>query len=260
MDKKIMDSLFLCECCGIFTNTTDDCHKSPDYEIPILADLINQRERETTLLNQPEPKNEIIIYEDDEKLIEEVEPKLDSQPPLEEIKIPAEENDSKESVKNLPVLNEKQEMKTPIILGQTLVVNIGEAVIEVHRGKVTIKSGKENDISQSLNFNPSPSISSYYIDDVVAVNNPPLISCDFIDKVAVVNKFVDLGMQDPSKDITNPQDPNILVEDSKIKIASFHEYPPPPKRKRSNNLNRMVKKWQRGDTLNAKFTLGEPVG
>ena len=244
-----------------------------------------QREKET-LLNQPGPKNEIIISEDDEEVMDgtesdtwsEIDPdtwfktesetwsesrvdvKHESQPSLEKIEVLAEESDSDESEKNLTVLNEEQEMKTPITLGQTLVVNIGEVTITVHKGKVTIKSGKVEDISQFLNFNNSPSIFSYYIDDVITVNNPPLTSCDFIKKVVVVNKFIDLRMQDPLKDITNLQDPSILVGDNKVNTTYVHEYPPPPKRKRSSNLNHMVKKWRRGNALNAKFTLREPPG
>ena len=171
-----------------------------------------------------------------------------------------EESDSDESEKNLTVLNEEQEMKATNTLGQTLVVNNGEVTILVHKGKVTIESGKVEDISQILNFNNSPSVSSYYINDVVTVNNPPLTSCDFIKKVVVVNKFVDLRVQDPLKNISNLQDSSIVVEDSKVKTASFHEYPSPLKRRKLSNLNHMVKKWRRGNSLNAKFTLREPPG
>ena len=228
-----MDYLFLCECCDLLghesqycpsfddmqyvitqlnkrvkrlaktVNTFAESQKSLERQVSILVQLMIQREEEI-LLNQPGPKNEIVISKDDEEVMDgtesdtwsETEPdtwsetesetwfesgvdaKHESQPSLEKIEVLVEESDSNESEKNLTVLNEEQEMKTPIILGQTLVFNMGEVTIAVHKGNVTIKSGKVEDISKFLNFNNSPSISSYYIDDVIDVNNPPL-TCDF---------------------------------------------------------------------------------
>ncbi len=115
------------------------------------------------------------------------------------------------------ILNLEQKEKVPI-LGR-IILAIGDIVIEVQKGKVTLKSGKEEDVLKVLdsNNNPSPFIFSYFTNAVITDN------------------FDDLRMQDPLKKYLVLQDPVIVVGDEEIKIPQYFEINP-PLGKRKNQL------------------------
>ncbi|CAJ2652085.1 unnamed protein product [Trifolium pratense] len=138
------------------------------------------------------------------------------------------------------VLNMEEIKESPIILGQTI-LTIGDVVIEVHKGKVNLRCGKEDDVLKALNSveNFSHFISSYF------------------DNVVIHNSFSDLRMQDSLEKFPILQDPSIMVDIVKIKISLYFEAHP-PHRKRKNNVNHMVRKLRRGNALKVKFALGEP--
>ncbi|WJX95286.1 hypothetical protein P8452_76624 [Trifolium repens] len=98
-----------------------------------------------------------------------------------------EEND-------LVVLDKKERPKTPVISGQTL-LTIGDVVIEVLKGKVNLRCGKEKDVLKALNS---------------VENFSHFISSSF-DNVVVTNYFSDLRMQVPMEKNYILQDPSIVA-------------------------------------------------
>ncbi|CAJ2643847.1 unnamed protein product [Trifolium pratense] len=148
--------------------------------------------------------------------------------------------ESNDEEQDLVVLNMEEIKESPIILGQTI-LTIGDVVIEVHKGKVNLRCGKEDDVLKALNSveNFSHFISSYF------------------DNVVIHNSFSDLRMQDSLEKFPILQDPSIMVDIVKIKISLYFEAHP-PHRKRKNNVNHMVRKLRRGNALKVKFALGEP--
>ncbi|CAJ2654583.1 unnamed protein product [Trifolium pratense] len=142
--------------------------------------------------------------------------------------------------KYLVVQDKKESLEAPIILGQTL-VTIGDVVIEVQKGKVSLRHGKEDDVLKALNSveNFSHFISSYF------------------DNLVITNNFSDLRMQDPLEKTLILQDPSIMVDVVEVKTSLFFEAHP-PHGKRKNNVNHLVRKLRRGNALKVKFALGEP--
>ncbi|CAJ2641089.1 unnamed protein product [Trifolium pratense] len=133
--------------------------------------------------------------------------------------------------KYLVVQDKKESLEAPIILGQTL-VTIGDVVIEVQKGKVSLRHGKEDDVLKALNSveNFSHFISSYF------------------DNLVITNNFSDLRMQDPLEKTLILQDPSIMVDVVEVKTSLFFEAHP-PHGKRKNNMNHMIRKLRRGNAL-----------
>ncbi|CAJ2672601.1 unnamed protein product [Trifolium pratense] len=164
--------------------------------------------------------------------------KHEDQVSIENEKALTEESNDEEQ--DLVVLNMEEIKESPIILGQTI-LTIGDVVIEVHKGKVNLRCGKEDDVLKALNSveNFSHFISSYF------------------DNVVIHNSFSDLRMQDFLEKFPILQDPSIMVDIVKIKISLYFQAHP-PHRERKNNVNHMVRKLRRGNALKVKFALGEP--
>jgi len=110
---------------------------------------------------------------------------------------------------------EKQE--APNIFGQ-IILAIGDVIVEVHRGKVSLRCGKEEDVLNAVNStkNFSHFISSYFGNAVVT------------------NYSSDLSMQDPLEKSSILQDPNKMVEVAEVKISQLCEVHPPQEKTNNN--------------------------
>lgn len=138
------------------------------------------------------------------------------------------------------VLDMEKRQQAPNVFGQ-IILAIGDVIVEVQKGKVSLRCGKEDDVLNALNSteNFSHFISSY------------------VGNAVVTNYSSELSMQDPLEKSYILQDPNKIVEVFELNISLLFEFHP-PQGKRNNNVNHMIKKLRRGNALKVKFSLGEP--
>lgn len=137
------------------------------------------------------------------------------------------------------VLDMEKRPEVQNVLG-TIMLAIGDVVVEVRKGKVNLRCGNEDDVLNALNSTKfSHFISSYF------------------DNVVVTDYSGDLSMQDPLEKNYILQDPNKMVEVDELKISLFFDVHP-PQGKTNNNVNHMIRKLRRGNALKVKFSLGEP--
>lgn len=137
------------------------------------------------------------------------------------------------------VMRTKEKQVVPNVFGQ-IILAIGDVIVEVQKGKVSLRHGNEDDVLNILNTteNFSDFLSSY------------------LDNVVIHNSFNELSMQDPLEKSSILQDPYKMVDVVELKISLLFEARPP--RGKTNNVNHMIKKLRRGNALKVKFSLGEP--
>ncbi|KEH17197.1 hypothetical protein MTR_0032s0030 [Medicago truncatula] len=138
------------------------------------------------------------------------------------------------------VLDMKKRSEVQNVLG-TIMLAIGDVVVEVQKGKVNLRCGNEDDVLNALNSTENFSHFIY----------------SYLGNAVITNYSSDLSMQDPLEKSSILHDPYKMVDVVELKISLLFEVHP-PQGKTNNNVNHMIKKLRRGNALKVKFSLGEP--
>jgi hypothetical protein len=161
-------------------NTINELSQKPQESISVCVDPNFEAEDEVNLLTSGVDLNE--------KLRHEGQVLIESEEAL------TEESTCEEQHKqDLVVVDMEKSKESPFILGQTI-LTIGDVIVEVQKGKVSLRCGKEEDVLKALNSVENFSNFISYFDNVVVTNN-----------------FIDLRMQDSLEKISILQDPSIMV-------------------------------------------------
>ncbi|KAK2368757.1 hypothetical protein QL285_081929 [Trifolium repens] len=144
-------------------NTINELSQKPQESISVCVDPNFEAEDEVNLLTSGVDLNEDLTHE--------------RQVPTKSEQALTEESTYKGHNQDLVVVDMEKSKESPTTLGLT----IGDVLIEVQKGKVSLRCGKEEDVLQALNSvkNFSHFISSYF------------------DNLVVTNNFSDLRMQTP---------------------------------------------------------------